>query len=381
MRYLKFVFARNGSLSTLVMATVLPMSASCGGEADPGSAAVAGLGGMGGASIGGQSSTGQGGTSGGVNATGGATNGGTGGFVWSVDTSTTAVHSDFPYSVTNVPSAQCVNGFTQYFNAIVPLPPEGTPPSSTALCNASSPVPVDSGWAARITLQTNSTDPSMAHASLAIAPELIGSVVGVPSVTVIDLDSSLTAPTVSAVTALSGLPGYAFDLKWTNAPYSNVFGLPPRMVLETRFTVQCGSATREIRALTALYFCSDNGAAVGWASSGDRCIECASICEMAASPILPALTDDSMALASAVRLGVRVIGQLHGALLLLAEHDGGAANFDYSWTASGGQLVWSDRDVALWVPPESTLKPELVQVALSSHRAAAVASLRWGTLG
>jgi hypothetical protein len=389
MRNLRLVFGKNGTLTTLVLAAVMPLEASCGADADNGNSATSGVANVGGSGgtgqgVGGTAAAGTAGTStGGAagNATGGATGGSTatgGSYAWSTDSSTASVPSDYPYSVTSVPSNQCETG-TQYFDAIVPLPPEGTLPSPSALCDSTLAPPLDSGWAARVTLQTSTSDTSKAQGTITIAPELQGVIVGMPSVSVVDLDASLSAPAVSGLVALSGIPGYAFDLTWAAAINFYGFGTPPRMVLETRFTIDCGGSTREVRSLTALYFCSDNGTAAGWASSGDQCIDCASICEMAASPILPREEDESMALSGAVRIRLRVIGQLHGALLILAEHDGGAHEFDYQWSATAGRIVWVDRDVAIWVPPTAANQSELVQLAVSSERAAAVASLRWNT--
>lgn len=201
-----------------------------------------------------------------------------------------------------------------------------------------------------------------------------------PTVNVFDLDSTLATPTVTGIAAEQNGTGYGFGLTFAASPSIYMFAVPPRIVLETTFAINCGGETRQVRALTALYLCSDSmTTAVGWASSGDRCIECASVCEMAASPILPAEEVGPMALSGAVRARVRVLGLVHGALVLLAEHNGGEG-FEYERSATGGRLVWVDRDVALWVPPESTLESQLVQVAMSSDRAVGVASLRWGAM-
>jgi hypothetical protein len=394
MRSLRLVFGKNGTMTTLVLAAVMPLGAACGGDVDNGHSGTMGTGGLGGSggsagqvggatNAGGTSTGGAAGAAG--SAAGGTSAGGSSDYSWSTTSSNTSVPSDFPYGVTSVPSEQCVNGWSSLFEAMVPLPPEGTPPNPTALCSATPATPQDSGWAARITLTTNASDTSKAQGIVSIASELVGSVVGMPSVKVVDLDSSLTVPTLSETVAVaSNSSAFGFTLTFGSPVYGATFGTPPRIVLETRFTIKCGNSTREVRALTALYFCSDigmsNSQAVGWASSGDRCIDCASICEMVASPILPAKGDESTPLASAVRLGLRVIGRLHGALVILAEHDGGASQFDYRWSATSGKLVWVDGDVALWVPPESTNGQELVQVAMSSQRVAAVASLRWDAL-
>jgi hypothetical protein len=242
------------------------------------------------------------------------------------------------------------------------------------LCGADAGQSVESGWAARITLNTDPQNPLSARGHISIAPELAASVVGLPTLSVVE--SALAPAAVGSVVASSGGAGFDFDLGWSQAPYATEYPLPQRIVFAVSFTVSCGSTTREVRALTALYFC-DDGQTSDWASSGDRCIECASICEMVASPILPSPAQSAMALGSAVRMAIRVVGRVRDALLLLAEHNGGPDRFDYQWSAAGGQLVWADRDVALWVPPAASDHTALVQVAALSEDAAAVASWRW----
>jgi hypothetical protein len=261
---------------------------------------------------------------------------------------------------------------------IVPLPPEGTPAEFGALCGVDGSVPVDGGWAARVALRTSPTDRTVATGTITIAAEPADRVVGIPSVAVVDIDPGLSSPSLGAVSAPDG--GYTFEVVWPALPFANPYRLPPRIVIETRFAIDCGDGqTREVHALTGLYLCADEYAGVSdWASSGDTCINCATICEMAPAPSLVPESNGTAALSSAVTLRVRPIGQVHGALVLLAEHNGGAGRFSYQWQASGGRLLWVDRDVALWMPPTRAVSPELVQVAAQSADAAAVASLRWG---
>jgi hypothetical protein len=373
MRCLKLVVTAQGGWSSIVFAAVLPLGVACGGQTESangtarpssGSSGGAGTGTGGVATSRGGVGTNMGGQTVGL---GGAAGRATGGAdtTWAQDTTTTTVPASYPYAV--------VTNTGECWNAIVPLPPEGTPPSPADLCSAATG-DVESGWAARVTLGTNAQDPLSAVGHITIAPELAASVVGMPTVSVVESD---VAPvTVGSVVVSAGGGGFDFGVFFGQTPNAPRYPLPQRIVVAVGFTVDCGDTMRQVRALTALYYCFD-WQTYGWASSGDRCLECDIICEMVASPILPSPGDGPMALGSAVRMAIRVVGRVRDALLLLAEHDGGPDRFDYEWSAVGGQLVWAERDVALWVPPPTSEQAGMVQVAALSEDAAAVASWRW----
>jgi hypothetical protein len=376
MRQLRLVFQKDGALATLLFAAVLPLGSACGGKA--GKHSSSGDAGTPGTETGG-TAAGGGAADGGRASGGGPGTGGSGAAEdtsWSKDTTTTEVPERYGFATDDVPGEDCSMSYSDRMDMTVPLPPEGTRATPEQLCADVSAATEESGWAARITLGGPTADPTKARGTVTLAPALAGRVTGTPTVRVVDLDQGLSRPTIGAVTKSGN--GFEFDLVWPNAPYGYGSGVPPRMVLETVFEIDCGAEQQRVRALTALYFCTHDVAGSAWASSGDHCIQCAAVCEMVASPILPAKSDDPMALAGALRVGLRVVGKVHGALVLLAEHDGGTSDIEYEWRASGGKLAWVARDVALWFPPEpADSGSELLQVAVTSPRAAAVASLRW----
>ncbi|MBN1612009.1 MAG: hypothetical protein JW940_35585 [Polyangiaceae bacterium] len=381
MRQLRLVLEKDGALVTLLLAAVLPLGTACGGKERSASASGeagssnAGTGGTaaGGAAAGGGRSSGGGPGTGGTTAAGGAQD-----TSWSEDTTTTDVPERYGYDTATVPAQDCA--FAEGTDTIVPLPPEGTRAAPEQLCVDVSTSPDPSGWAARVTLEKTTAEPTQARGTITIAPALADLVMAAPEVRVVDLDDDLRTPTIGAVTRSGDV--YVFDLVWPEAPRGYGAGVPPRLVLETIFEIECDGERQPVRALTALYFCTNDMEGSAWASSGDHCIQCAAVCEMVASPILPARTDDSVALGGALRLGLCVIGKVHGALVLLAEHDGGTNGIEYQWRASGGKLAWVERDVALWLPPEEGgSRSELLQVAVTSPHAAAVASLRWSAFG
>lgn len=282
----------------------------------------------------------------------------------------------YPYSTAAVPGEECVYGWAEVLRVVVPIPPEGTPAVLAQDCAAASNEPLSSAWAARASLQLDAADPLRATGVITIAPELADRVIGLPEVTVIEAAPAGDSPTLGPVSSDRGT--FTFSAAWSAQPRALD---PPSLVLEIRFTLDCGVTTREIVASTTLYYCSDGGpdGISGWASSGDRCLVCANICEMAASPILPSGAEDDMALSAALELRIRVLREVHGALILLAEHAAGVGDFDYRWTVSGGQLHWVDGDIAVWTPPSASacVGLPLVQVAVAARTMVGAASLRW----
>ena len=173
MRCLKLVVTTQGGWSSIVFAAVLPLSVACG-ETDSG-------GSPGGPSSGGSGATGagSGGRTVGFAGGGGQATGGSGeDTAWAQDTTTATVPAGYPYGVTTATSA-C-------WNAIVPLPPEGTPPSPADLCGADAAEAVESGWAARVTLSTDPQNPLSARGHISVAPELAADVVGLPTLSVVE---------------------------------------------------------------------------------------------------------------------------------------------------------------------------------------------------
>jgi hypothetical protein len=140
-------------------------------------------------------------------------------------------------------------------------------------------------------------------------------------------------------------------------------------------TVTCDSAagtTQFVNVDSIMYLCGDDYAQT-WVSSGDSCTECATICEMAPSPILPPAVEDRMPLAGALRLGIRTVARIGRSLLLLADHDAGTGRARYQWRVSAGVLTEVDRDLVVWTLPDAPGE-QFVQVAVEAADRAAVAT-------
>jgi len=76
-----------------------------------------------------------------------------------------------------------------------------------------------------------------------------------------------------------------------------------------------------------------------------------------------------------VRSQVARIGQFGDALLVQAQHDGGADRFVDKWDLSGGSILWQEDDLMLWAPPLG-YGEHLLQVSMVADDAAAVSSCR-----
>lgn len=267
----------------------------------------------------------------------------------------------------------------------IPFPAEGVAATPAALCvggGVDAGLAVASGHAARVTMAW-AADSTKTLGSIAIAPALAGKVVGVPTVSFVPTASS-GAMRVAISNMRADGQGFAFDAAWSAEP---VFACGPSdsWTFKTTLQMQCdGGGVRAVESSTNLRLCED-GVGMGglpgrtWVSSGDTCHTCATICEMAPSPIVPAQAGDELPLGSALTVVIRSLAKVGDALVLLAEHEGGGGAFSYDWSVSTGEVQTLDRDVALWRLPAGEMdRVHLAQVAVVGSHAAAVASLRRG---
>ncbi|MBI4705214.1 MAG: hypothetical protein HY744_29245 [Deltaproteobacteria bacterium] len=345
MRKLRLVVSRaTGRLPALIAATVVPVVAvQCGSDV------VQQVGGAGGSS-GAQGTAGQG--------TGQA---GSGGLPWDAGTGGGGGPPDA--------AGPCPPGLAeQVFE--VEIPPEGVLADTTAICAEPASNPVASNRAARVTLVKYSEALNLATGHVAIEPSLLASVVGTPSLSVVEAgDAQLLGMEVSEMKPAAD--GFTFAAQWPlpfgPSPYSWT-----SMTVKTTFELACPSGpSRVVESLTIIHLCAEVGG-VGWVSSGDTCIACNQVCEMAPSPIVPAEGRDSLPLSRALRLSVVAVARVGRSLFLRAEHDGGAG-LDYEWQQSSGRIERLAPDIACWTPacePGS----QLVQVAVRGPELAAVAS-------
>ena len=271
------------------------------------------------------------------------------------------------------------------FTFTIPFPAEGAAATPGALCadvdgGYDAGLAVASGQAARVTMAwASGSDTPKTLGSVAIAPALAGKVVGVPTVVFVPAASSGdTQVTISNVRPEG--TGFAFDAAWSVAP---AFQCAPSdsWTFKTTLQLQCdGGGVRAVESSTNVRLCQDGFAQTkAWVSSGDTCNTCATICEMAPSPIVPAQADDNLPLGSALTVAIRALAKVGNALVLLAEHEGGTDMFSYDWRVSTGDVEILERDVALWRLPDGELDHvQMAQVAVVGAHAAAVASLRRG---
>ncbi|MBK7395642.1 MAG: hypothetical protein IPJ34_04890 [Myxococcales bacterium] len=226
---------------------------------------------------------------------------------------------------------------------MVSLPAPGTPADPGLIC-AVSATPVESSAAARVSL--TSAGPDSAVGVVAITPGL--SVVGTPVITVTTVRSYLrgrrspTSPRSAAGFAStspgpSRFPGYhteswSADLQFT-----------------VSFSLACEAGTRAVESITNVDRCID-GDQIVWRSSGDACVECRVIAEMAPSPIVSDNQGDDLPLGRVLQVRVVEVARASNGVLLFAENDAGE-QARYEWHVSGGVLRRLAEDLVFWAPP------------------------------
>ena len=254
----------------------------------------------------------------------------------------------------------------------VEVPPDGVPASPGQIC-AVNTSPVESNKAARVTLTKYSQALHLATGFVEVEPTVLAEVVGLPTIEVVDAEvQQLSGMQVTQVAPTTG--GFSFHAEWPQ-PF-DVYPDPwSRMTVKATFDIKCdpqGNTTQTVEAITHIHLCHEEE--VTWVSSGDECTVCASVCEMAPSPIVPAAGADGLPLARALRLRVVELARIGRKLVLLAENDGGEG-MGYQWRPSAGEIAELAPDIIVWTLPDEP-GPHLVQVAVHASDAAAVATLR-----
>ncbi|HTJ84924.1 MAG TPA: hypothetical protein VL400_24570 [Polyangiaceae bacterium] len=264
--------------------------------------------------------------------------------------------------------AACDPSETQVFFT-VEVPPEGTPATPGQICSVMSPV--ESNFAARVTLSKSPGSLESATGFVAMDAALDGSVIGLPTIEVVDpAVPELGSMVASNIVAVAG--GFSFDATWT----ASLANIQPeswtKLRVRVTFTLACdGGETRTVMSTTDIHLCIED-AMLAWVSSGDECQACEIIAEMAPSPIVPDGRRDDLPLAKAVRLRIVTLARVGDSWVLFAENDGGDG-LDYAWRASGGTLTELAPDVVVWNPPADGA-PHQLQVAVAGDDGAAVAS-------
>lgn len=374
-RVVRLVFGLDGrGVRRLLAATVVPTAAAC---TDPGAGAVdmartMPVDAATGSSSSGATGAGGAGGFGGTPATGGANAPGGGGAAPAPDAGRDPrIDPDYPF---DLPPAPTEDPWTRCTEAIfAELPAEGTPATVAQLCAQPGQEVVTSGWAARVTLARDATNPQRAAGAIAVAPEIAGHVLGVPELTVVDGDF----PTMTFTDMKPAGDGFTFQASWQESfdwrtGYRSL-GVRVRMRLDCAPTPAAGAA-RQVETRLGLYLCDESDGA-RWISVGESCRDCATIAEMAPSPIVPMPRASELPLGGVMRLGIRVMTRVGSDLLLLAEHDRGGTS-EYAWSTTAGRIEHVASDVVVWRLPESDPGPQMIQVAAATSDAAGIASLR-----
>jgi hypothetical protein len=256
---------------------------------------------------------------------------------------------------------------------VVELPAEGVPAEPGQICS-SPPVPVVSNRAARMTLSGFALGAQTADGFLEIDPDLEASVLGAPTIQIIDASHpSLLDFSVSALTKVPG--GFSFQASWNSAPPVDYDGFS-RMTAMIELELSCPppAASRLVHAAHDLHLCLGDGDGE-WVSSGDQCVVCKIIAEMAPSPIVPDRLSDGLPLAQALRLRIVELCRVASAVVLFAENDGGP-ELEYEWHPSCGRIEQLAPDIVAWVL-EPGMDAPFMQVAVCGEAGAAVASFAW----
>ena len=255
----------------------------------------------------------------------------------------------------------------------------GMPPSECIDIDAGADAGVSfaGGQAARVTLEWAPGGSGTVIGRIAVAPEIAGQVIGLPTVDMVgkypNSGGSGDAPDAAISNLRRESGAFVFDVTWVGRDPASMCmgGVQAEWTFRTTLRLQCGGQERAIESLTTVAQCAD----YTWASSGDTCEKCSAICEMAPSPLPAAPAGDDLPLGSALTVVVRPLVRVGGAVVLWAEH-APRAGLRYAWQATAGALEELAPDLVLWRPPADPA-PALAQVAVTGEDLAAVGSYRW----
>lgn len=254
----------------------------------------------------------------------------------------------------------------------VKLPNVGQPAVAGEIC-AVEVEPVISNGAARVSLALpEGGDPKApVVGTLTLSAELREQVRGAPVVELIGasnytlLDAQLSPLEETA-------DGYTFTVTWPTGAFLQAEDMT-RVSFRTALDLGCDTGTRLVNAVTEVHLCGGTyQSPTVWASTGDTCIVCTVIAELAASPIIPDHRASGLPLGQAMRARIVELAKVGGSVVRFAENDGGQAT-NYEWHASGGSLEHIAEDVVIFRSDGSTPAPSL-QVAIVSDDGVAVVS-------
>jgi hypothetical protein len=257
---------------------------------------------------------------------------------------------------------------------IVPSPPAGLDPTVAALCDSGTPTAV-SNTAALVALGTTSWDMIDVDGQIAVAADLVGRVIGLPTIEITSaIPVDLLAAIVSEV-APSG-DGFSFHVEF---PSSAWFATgDTELVVRVTFEVACSDAsgdTQQVEATTYLHLCDSADYPI-WVASGGECTVCSEICEKIACPLPASRERGPAALSGSPQAEIVPVAIYGRSVALCVEHRGTEGPLSYAWRVSGGRVSGDDTAGIIWEVP-SEPGPHLVQVAVKDSTSATVATLRW----
>jgi hypothetical protein len=254
----------------------------------------------------------------------------------------------------------------------VQLPEVGQPAVAGEIC-AVQVEPVISNGAARIALAQPGSDLSAPVAgTLTLAEGLRDQVQGPPVIEIVSAtDQMLLEAELSALEQTAD--GYAFTVTWPKGAFLRAEDMT-RVSFRTSLDLSCDTGTRLVNAVTEVHLCggSFNGVPDVWASTGDLCVVCNVIAELAASPIIPDHRESGLPLGQAMRARIVELAKVGSSVVLFAENDGGGRS-SYEWHVTGGTLEHIAEDVVVFRSDGSTPAPSL-QVAIVNDEGVAVVS-------
>jgi hypothetical protein len=271
--------------------------------------------------------------------------------------------------------SECWGGVAEEY--VVPSPEDGIAATQEAICASSEPTAV-SNKAATVALAMDTGDYYLAHGAVALAADLVGKVIGLPTIVVSEaLPAGLTA-SIASNFATTG-DGFTFDLALPTS--EGIYPGDTELTIAVTMEVDCADSSGEtqvVSSITYLHLCSVSDSVWAWVASGGECTVCSEVCEKIACP-LPALRGAGFAALSGSPQAEIVPVAVHGRrVVLFAEHRGTEGPLEYAWKVSGGALTGQGDAGIIWELPAEP-GPHLVQVAVKDATSATVAALRWRT--
>jgi hypothetical protein len=258
---------------------------------------------------------------------------------------------------------------------IVPSPADGIEANADAICASSDSV-AESNKAATVALALNAGNSYLAAGTVALAEDLVGGVVGLPTIEITEaVDSTLAAAVISNVATADG--GFTFDIEFPSDSW--LYPGETELTIKVTMEVDCADSsgdTQMVSSITYLHLCNASNDVWLWVSSGGDCTVCNEVCEKIACP-LPASRDAGFAALSGSPQATIVQVAVHGrSVVMFAEHRGTRGKPSYTWKVSGGSLTGQGEAGIIWEVPQEA-GPHLVQVAVKDDESATVAALRF----